>query len=106
MKRSGDDLTDEEQKGGEVEKNEISIHEVKVFLALKDAKWKTNKELSEETKIPNRTVTFKTKKFVDLGICDLAEVFPGHRYRLADKASKRNSSYMKRLEQAQQVFGL
>ncbi len=89
-----------------MEKNEISIHEIKVFTALESKSWKTNKDLSEETKIPLRTVSFKTKKFVDLGICDLAEVYPGHRYRLSDKASKRNKAYFDRIIQAKSVFGI
>jgi len=88
-----------------MEKNEISEQEVKIYLAMKSStKWITNKSISEITKIPLRTVAFKTKKFVDLGLCDLAEVFPGHRYRLSAKADKRNLSYVKRLEQAIHVF--
>lgn len=90
-----------------MEKNEISLHEIKVYRSLKEAgKWMTNKDIHAATKIPLRTVCFKTKKFVDLNICDLAEVFPGHRYRLSEMAEKRNSSYIKRLETAAEVFGV
>ena len=90
-----------------MERNEVSIHECRVFLVLKNnAKWMTNKEIATEASVANRTASFKTKKFVDLGICDIAEVYPGHRYRLSQKADKRNTAYMKRLEEAVSIFGL
>lgn len=87
--------------------NEISLHEIRVYVALKQAKrWLTNRELSEEMKMPLRTVSLKTKKFVELNICDMAEVFPGHRFKFSERASKRNTAYIKRLENALDVFGL
>ena len=90
-----------------MERNEVSIHECRVFLVLKNStKWMTNKEIAAEANVANRTASFKTKKFVDLGICDIAEVYPGHRYRLSQKADKRNTAYMKRLEEAVVIFGL
>jgi hypothetical protein len=89
-----------------MEKNEISIQEVKVFLGLQSGDWVTNEVLSQKLKIPARTVRQKTKKFVDLGLCDVAEVFPGHRYRLSEKADKRNFSYLNRLKLAREIFGL
>lgn len=89
-----------------MEKNEVSIQEVQVYIALKKVGWITNKELSTVSKVPLRTVAFKTKKFVDLGLCDIAEVYPGHRYRLSSKAGKRNQAYSRRLDQAVEIFGL
>ncbi len=89
-----------------MEKNEVSIQEVKVYLTLKASGWLTNKELAEKIKISDRTIRQKTKKFVDLGICDMAEVFPGYRYRLSEKADRRNTAYLRRLEFAREVFGL
>lgn len=89
-----------------MESNEVSRQEIQVYLSLQNGSWLTNEEISQKTKIPGRTVRFKTKKFVDLGLCDVAEVFPAHRYRLSPKADKRNQAYIRRLEAAREVFGL
>lgn len=89
-----------------MEQNEISTHEVAVFNYLKaNDRWLSNEELSRALDMSKRTVRSKTKKFLDLGLCDVAEVFPGHRYRFSDKANKRNAAYLKRLEWAAAVFG-
>lgn len=90
-----------------MEHNEISLHEIKVFMALESRKqWVTNLELATELKMSPRTVRYKTKKFVDLGLIDMAEVFPAHKYKYSDKADKRNIAYVKRIKQAAEVFGL
>lgn len=88
-----------------MEKAEISIHQIKIYRCLAEShQWMTNKELAQKTGVSLRNVGYHTKRFVDLGICDQAEVYPGHRYRLSDKADKRNASYMLRLKQADEVF--
>ncbi len=89
-----------------MERNEISLHEVKVYQALRDAKdrWLTNYDASRLSGVCARTTRLHTKRFVDLGIVDIAEVFPAHRYRLSGKAGKRNSSYIRRLDSACDVF--
>lgn len=89
-----------------MEKNEISIQEVLTFKALSTGSWMTNQEIAAETKVPVRTVRSKTKKFVDLGLCDQAEIFPAHRYRLSEKASARNKAYLQRLLNAKEILGL
>jgi len=91
-----------------MERNEISIHELSVWLALKRAgKWITNDELFAMVDgVRPRTVRTHTKKFVELGLVDLAEVFPGHRYRISEMASKRNKAYVLRLDAAIEQFGL
>ena len=88
------------------ERSEISLHEVKLFRALKAKpdKWFTNEELSAECKFSGRTVRAHTSRFVKLGILDQAEVFPAHRYRFSQKANRRNVAYLQRLEQADEVF--
>jgi hypothetical protein len=87
------------------EKNEISEQEVKFYCAL-NGEWKTSSKLAEMAKISPRTSRMYSLKFVRLGLADRAEVFPAHRYRLSDKAGKRNISYVQRLEEARAVFGL
>jgi predicted transcriptional regulator len=90
------------------EGNEVSLHEVKVYLALRSnpGQWITNADIERAASVPRRTVRWHTRRLVNLGIVDQAEVFPAHRYRLADKADKRNGSYARRLEQAVEIFGL
>lgn len=89
-----------------MERNEISIHEVRVFQFLKGGgdKWVTAKDVAAAASVASRTARAHLLKFVKLGIADQAEVFPAHRYRMAEKASKRNAGYMLRLESACEVF--
>lgn len=88
------------------EKSEISDKEIKFFMSLRSSPgWKTSKEVANAAKCSPRTGRMYALKFVRLGIADLAEVFPEHRYRIAERASRRNASYIQRLEQAIEVFG-
>jgi hypothetical protein len=91
-----------------MERNEISHHECRFFVVLKKNKdkWMSHKELATEAKISERTARAYTLKFVKLGLLDVAEVFPAHRYRYAEKASKRNTGYVDRLERVCEVFGI
>lgn len=90
-----------------MERNEISVHEVRIYIALKTSgAWMTNAEIATLAQVAPRTARAHTLKLVNLGILDLAEVFPAHRYRIATKASKRNAGYYNRLDNAQSVFGL
>lgn len=88
-----------------MEQSEISIHQVKVYRCLAQSpRWWTNKELAEKAGISLRNASLHTQRFVALGICDQAEVYPGHRFRLAPKADKRNGAYLLRLQQADAIF--
>jgi hypothetical protein len=90
-----------------MERNEVSLHEVKVYLTYKAASgWLTSKEVAQKSGVAERTARAHSLKLVKLGILDQAEVFPAHRYRLAEKAGKRNVAYLRRLEDACVVFGL
>jgi predicted ArsR family transcriptional regulator len=88
-----------------METNEVSRHQVLVFRSLKDGTWVTSKEVAERAKVAERTARAHLKRLVDLGLLDEAKVFPGHRYRLSEKAEKRNGAYVRRLEEAASVFG-
>jgi hypothetical protein len=89
-----------------MERNEISIHETRAFRDFLKSKgrWITSKELAKEANIAERTARAFCLKFAKLGLVDLAEVFPAHKYRLSDKASKRNAAYFGRLEKACEIF--
>lgn len=88
-----------------MERNEISRHQIQVYQCVAQSKrWMTNNDIAQATDMNPRTVRFHTKALVSLGIFDQAEVFPNHAYRFSDKAKQRNSSYMLRLEKAQEVF--
>ena len=89
-----------------MESNEISVHEVRIWLALECGKWMTNSELAKAARVAERTATNHTRRLVSLGLLDMAELFPGHRFRISDKADKRNSGYFRRLQRAKGVFGL
>jgi DNA-binding IclR family transcriptional regulator len=88
-----------------MERNEISLHQVKVYQCLAASKrWMTNSEIAQAASVAPRTARHHTKTLVALGIFDQAEVFPNHAYRLSDKAKQRNAGYLLRLERAQEVF--
>lgn len=87
-----------------MENNEISHHELRVFGAAKDGEWATAKEIAARASVADRTARHHCLRLVKLGVFDQAEVFPAHRYRLSDKAIKRNAAYMNRLAMAASVF--
>jgi hypothetical protein len=92
-----------------MERNEVSMHELKVYAALKKrhSKWATHADIYQDVAdVSPRTIRAHVLKFVRLGLVDQAEVFPAHRYRLSDKAEKRNKGYVTRLETAAEVFGI
>jgi hypothetical protein len=92
-----------------MERSEISLHELKVYLALKNNsdKWLSNEDIAGMvTGVSPRTIRQHTRRLVKLGVIDQAEVFPRHHYKISEKAGKRNQSYVARLESAAVVFGL
>ena len=85
---------------------EISLHQLKVYRYLLNAgSWISNRDIAAATGVAARTVRQYTLRLVHLGICDQAEVFPGHRYRYSDQAPQRNKAYLLRLQEAEKVFG-
>lgn len=88
-----------------MEKAEISAHEVRAFVALSAAEWMTHRELATTARIAERTARAYAKKWLELGLIDVAEVFPAHRIRWSPNAMKRNASYVRRLTEALAVFG-
>ena len=90
-----------------MERNEVSVHQVKIYVAIKNAAgWITNKEIATAAGVAERTARQHSLNLVKLGVLDLAEVFPAHKYRFSEKAAKRNAAYVNRLESARQVFSL
>ncbi len=91
-----------------MEKNEVSLHEVKVYrlFAANPERWISNREVAAEAHVAQRTARAHTLKLVNLGLLDQAEVFPSHRFRFSETASKRNKTYTQRLDHAASVFGL
>jgi len=91
-----------------MERNEISLHEIKIAQALRlnSGKWLTHKQIQQIAgAVSDRTVRAKTIKFVELGLIDVAEVFPAHRYQWSEHAKRRNTAYLNRLDKALEVFG-
>lgn len=90
------------------EKGEISAHEVRLYRVFTNSPlaWFTNKEVAASSRIAERTARMHTLRLVKLGILDLAEVFPAHKFRLSQMADKRNRGYLQRINNACEVFGL
>lgn len=89
-----------------MERNEISQHEVLVYLALANSKaWMTNRDIADQTGVAPRTARAHTLKLVQLGLVEQAEIFPAHRYRLSDHAAKRNRGYFDRITRAIEILG-
>lgn len=89
-----------------METSEISEHQLRVFLFVQSASgWVTSKQVAEGANVAQRTARGHLRHFVLQGIFDVAEIFPGHRYKLSEQADKRNPAYMLRLEKAKNVLG-
>ena len=90
-----------------MEKGEVSLHQLKVYLFARDkGSWVTAREIAEGAGVADRTARHHALTLVKLGVFDQAEVFPAHRYRYSEKANKRNKAYMLRLEGAREAFGV
>lgn len=88
-----------------MEKAEISIHQWKIYDCLvKSQTWMSNKDIAQKTGVSLRRVGFHTNNLVQLGILDQAEVYPGHRFKISNRADKRNTGYLRRLVQAGEIF--
>lgn len=90
------------------EHNKVSIHEARIFhvFTSQSTRWLTNADVAAAADVAPRTARAHTLKLVGLGLLDQAELFPAHRYRLAEKAMERNLGYWKRLQQVSQIFGI
>jgi predicted transcriptional regulator of viral defense system len=92
-----------------MEKNEVSIQEARLFKHMNkigQSKWVTSKDAAKDSGVNARTARMLLLKLTRMGILECAEVFPAHRYRMAEKAGKRNGGYVTRLEQVCEIFGL
>jgi DNA-binding IclR family transcriptional regulator len=91
-----------------MERSEVSRHEVDVYRALAAAgsAWLSNNEVAQRAGVAPRTARAHTLKLVRLGVAEQAEVFPGHRYRIAEFAEQRNRGYVDRLRRAAEVLGI
>jgi len=89
-----------------MESNEISAHLFHVYAFVKRSPgWVTAAQITLGAGVAPRTARAHALRLVLAGVFDQAEVFPGHRYRMAATAAKRNKGYVQRLEQAREVFG-
>lgn len=88
-----------------METNEVSLHQAKVFKSV-TSNWVTASDVANKTGVAQRTARHHCKILSDAGIFDQAEVFPAHRYRLSDKAGKRDKAFFNRLTTACEIFGL
>lgn len=88
-----------------METNEVSEHLYRVFAFVRDAgRWVTASEIAQHAYVAPRTARAHALRLVKAGLFDQAEVFPSHRYKLSDKAEKRNKGFMQRLERAAEFF--
>jgi hypothetical protein len=90
-----------------MEGNEVSIHLVKVYLYLKTHPgWHTSRKIAAGAAVAERTARAHALRLVQTGLVDQAEVFPAHQYRFSTLAPQRNRTFLQRLEQAKEIFGL
>jgi predicted transcriptional regulator of viral defense system len=89
------------------EKSTVSLHEVKVWRALrgKPGQWLTNEEIAKDSEVKVRTARQYTARFVKRGLLERAETFPAYRFRWVNKVAE-PSAYQQRIEAAIEVFGL
>ena len=61
----------------------ISLHEIRVFRSLDGAGWVTATDVSKSARVSPQTARSHLFKFVQLGLVEVARVFPAFRYRIA-----------------------
>jgi len=92
------------------ERNEVSLHEVLVWRMLEAHadEWLSATGIASELvgRVSYRTVRAHLANFAALGIVAVAEVSPGHRYRISPKSGKRWAEHVTRLQSAAEVFGV
>ena len=85
----------------------MSIQQVRIFRYIQQAQgWVTARDIAKGADVAERTARSHAFRLVRMGILDEARVFPGHRYRLADKTDQQNSDYLQQLEETCKVFDL
>ena len=90
-----------------MEASEVSLHMARIFVFMTQTPgWKTNQEIAAGAAVAGRTARAHTKKLVELGILDQADVFPAHRYRISARADTRDKAYLFRLKEAAKIFDL
>ena len=88
-----------------VETVQISPHQVRVYkVAAEKGGWLSILELASAAKVVRRTAALHAGNFVEIGIFERKQVFPGHRFRLVERPNKRAQAFIKRLEEAETVF--
>lgn len=84
-----------------METAEISAHLYRVFVFVRTAeRWVTAREIAAGAQVARRTARAHAVRLVSSGLFDQAQVWPGHRYRMALTAAKRNPGFLRRLEDA------
>lgn len=80
----------------------VSVHEIRVFRSLEGAGWVTAGDVSKSARVSPRTARSHLLKFVQLGLVEVARVFPAFRYRIA--ANVDEHQYAVRLRKASTLF--
>lgn len=85
----------------------IAENEAKLFNYIRTLnRWFTIKEIMPELKIPDRTMRHYLGNFVNVGLCQVMEVFPGKRYVLVSEPGTVAQNYALRLEKTFECFNL
>ena len=92
------DETPPAQSPGDV----VSVHEIRVFHSLEGAGWVTARDISKSARVSPRTARSHLLRFVQLGLVEVARVFPAFRYRIA--ANVDEHQYAVRLRKASTLF--
>jgi DNA-binding transcriptional ArsR family regulator len=91
-----------------METSEVSVHQAKLYMVARKnpSRWFTTRELAEASGIAIRTASMHASRLVKLGVLEVRELFPGHRFRLAQTATKGAKPHATRLDEAVEIFGL
>lgn len=79
------------------------MHEVRIVAALLDGQWHDSEEVSELAEVAPRTARHHCKRLADLGLVEVARVFPRHQYRWRPV---KGHSYLRRLREAGDALGI
>lgn len=87
--------------------DQISAHEIRIYEAAKaSGGWMTARELAVSGDVADRTARAHAAAFAQRGVFEVAKVFGGYRYRIANNVEGDARAFVEQLEAAKRILGL
>ncbi len=88
------------------DRDQVSKQEVMIFRTLRGAvAWTTSAALARAATVAGSTARLHLRRYVALGLVDVVQLHPGHRYRWVSKVpAGAAAAYLKRLKRASDIL--